>query len=101
MEQFLKRIQTADHATKKQILIITSAVVMLIIILVWLFYFNNLVASRATENEISSTPQETQPSFWGTMERGSAVLYRSIMGGIEWIGGALRAPREYIVKPTK
>ena len=101
MEDFLKKLQTADEAHKKRILVATSIIIMVIVVYVWLMYFNNLVARGTEEAAPVAATQEETPGFWGTMQRGSATLYYNIMGGIEWLGSAFRAPREYIVKPSK
>lgn len=99
---FLKKIQEADHATKKQVLFIASALAMLLVVLIWLLYFNNFVASTAAEiSPLAAEERQEDNSFWGTMHRGTAVLYGNIKGGIEWLGQALQAPREYIVKPPQ
>lgn len=101
MGDFLKKLQTADETYKKRILVVVSTVVMIIVIYIWLIYFNNLVARETRETVPVAATQDENPGFWGTMQRGSAVLYHNIVGGIEWLGQAFRAPREYIVKPLK
>ncbi len=101
-EGFLKRLQGADAATKRRVLIISSAVAMVVVLYVWLAYFNNLLVDAGENTGLASGQEEQQhASFWQTMQRGSAILYENVTGAIGRFGEMFKGPREYIVKPMK
>jgi ABC-type thiamin/hydroxymethylpyrimidine transport system permease subunit len=106
MENFLKRLQDADTATKRRILMFSSAVIMVAVLYVWLAYFNSLLADAGSPAVISTTAGEpsavaAEVSFLETMKRGTAVLYENVAGAVSQIGEVLKGPREYIVKPSQ
>jgi len=94
VEQFIKKLQTADEPRKRRWLVLSTAIVMVIVIFVWLRYFNSLVQPDAAA--ISPSPV----SFWGTMGHGVVAIYHAFTNSIRALGGMLVAPQTYIVKPT-
>ncbi|MBI2888802.1 MAG: hypothetical protein HYY10_02675 [Candidatus Liptonbacteria bacterium] len=100
-EGFLNRIQGADAATKRRVLIISSAVAMVVVLYIWLAYFNNLLVDAGENTGLASGQEQQQASFWQTMQRGSAILYENVTGAIGRFGEMFKGSREYIVKPLK
>ncbi len=101
MEDFLKRLQGADAATKRRIVIISSVLAMVVVLYIWLAYFNNLLADAGRSDGSTGGQGETHASFWETMQRGTVIVYENVTGAVGRFGEMLKGPREYIVKPLK
>ena len=103
MGNFLQKIQESSSQTKRQVLFISSFLAMVVVGYAWLFYFNSLIVSYSPPD---TTPQESAtqvasrpPSFFGTMERGSAVILNRFTHAMQGIVNALRGTQEYTIKP--
>jgi hypothetical protein len=97
IEQFIKKLQESDEATKRRWLIASTVIVMVIVIFVWFKYFNAIIQFGGGSASAAEAPHA---SFWETMGRGVANVAGAIMNGIRRLGGILAAPRTYIIRPT-
>jgi len=97
---FLKRLQSADEATKRRWIVALTAAATVIVVYVWLAYFSNLLTG-ASYRESSGADARERFTFWQAVRNGGAIVYENLADAMGRLGGVLQAPREYIIQPPK
>lgn len=95
MVNLLEKLQSADQSVKKRWTVIISTIVMAGVLFVWIWYFNNLIASFNPEPV--SAEESEQPPFPVIMKRGAAMISGEIMGQARRLSEKLATPRSYLV----
>lgn len=78
LTKFIAELRASDEARKKRYLIMGSAVTMSAVILLWIGYLNISVQNIGNTARADDAPEMQKNDFWGTMKRGSAILYSQI-----------------------
>jgi energy-coupling factor transporter transmembrane protein EcfT len=81
LERWLKRLQGADHKTKKIIMWIGTTVIMVVIIFIWLNY--SFFGYIATPDQSNKTSAESGPSNFEIFKNGLMVTLHDIQSLIQ------------------
>ena len=95
---FLDKLQSADEATKKRLMIAGTIFITIAVVYVWLAYFNNLIAGFS---QTAPVAQADDLSVWQNIKNNFTIFSASIIDKVHVFGNILSAPREYIIKPPR
>ena len=78
LKNFIAELRASDETRKKRYMIASSAITMSIVVLLWLGYLNINVRNIGDTGSTGVAQETPRSDFWGTMKRGSAILYAQI-----------------------
>jgi hypothetical protein len=78
------------------------AISMVLVVYLWLAYFNTIVPSAAPvapQPAVTSAPHESGTGIFSFIANAASSFWRSAIGDIEGIVGALKSSRQYNISP--
>jgi len=100
---FIEKLRSLDEPAKRKVMFGAVAVSMVLVVYLWLVYFNTIVPSATLVTSPTSTeasaPNGSETNIFGLVADAANSFWKSVVGGVEGIAGALKNSKQYNISP--